>query len=119
MLDGVVLIEPVRLLQQEQDPLERFELLLGHVEQEAAAEAIQLGLAWIDLSESRKKLRDGGLGVRGGALPAEIVEKLLWRQLPPRRRPVQSPAARHRHPPATAPSQHLALLSLSLSLFRH
>jgi hypothetical protein len=66
VLDGVVLIEPVRLLQQEQDPLERFELLLGHVEQEAAAEAIQLGLAWIDLSESRKKLRDGGLGVREG-----------------------------------------------------
>lgn len=59
MLDGVVLIEPVRLLQQEQDPLERFELLLRHVQQEAAAEAIQLGLAWIDLSESQKKLRDG------------------------------------------------------------
>jgi len=32
VLDGVVLVEPVRLLQKEQDPLERLELLLGHVQ---------------------------------------------------------------------------------------
>jgi len=62
VLDGVVLVEPVRLLQKEQDPLERLELLLGHVQQEAAAEAIQLRLVWIDLSESQKNLRDGVKG---------------------------------------------------------
>lgn len=44
VLDGVVLVEPVRLFQQEQDPLERLQLLLGHIQKEPAAEVIQLRL---------------------------------------------------------------------------
>jgi hypothetical protein len=36
VLNGVVLIEPVRLLQQEQDPLEWLQLLLGHIQKEPA-----------------------------------------------------------------------------------
>jgi hypothetical protein len=42
VLNGVVLVEPVRLLQQEQDPLERLQLLLGHIQKEPAAEVTQL-----------------------------------------------------------------------------
>jgi len=46
VLDRVVLVEPVRLLQQEQDPLERLQLLLGHIQNEPAAEVIQLRLIY-------------------------------------------------------------------------
>ena len=42
VLNGVVLIEPVRLLQQEQDPLERLQLLLGHIQKEPTAKVTQL-----------------------------------------------------------------------------
>jgi hypothetical protein len=83
VLDGVVLVEPVRLLQQEQDPLERLQLLLGHIQKEPAAEAIQLRLIYsriqIDPSKSKNNSRDGVWEI-----PAEIVKQLLWRQLPPR-----------------------------------
>lgn len=41
VLHGVVLVEPVRLLQQEQDPLERLQVLLGHVQHEPAAEIVE------------------------------------------------------------------------------
>ena len=44
MLHGVVLVEPVRLLQQEQNPLERLQVLLGHVQHEPAAARDWIGL---------------------------------------------------------------------------
>lgn len=41
VLHRVVLVEPVRVLQQEQDPLERLQILLGHVQHEPAAEIVE------------------------------------------------------------------------------